>query len=209
MPCRYASTDRRHRRARAPATNATSELAALHRRHPAIRTVVVAPQIASERKKSMMLTATIAVRTARPTATPTPAGPPLGRVAVVAVDQDHDHAEDEHLARTTRARRRAAGTGGSSGRRCRRTARSRRWRSYGWRSSWTAGPTTYSGIDRDEAGDDPGGDQERQLTARAITSSASTSSLMRIAPSWAVKPQPTVADSARPATSGEISRVLK
>ena len=43
----------------------------------------------------------------------------------------------------------------------------------------------------------------------AMTSSASISSLMRIAPSWAVKPQPTVADSARPATSGAISRVLK
>ena len=42
-----------------------------------------------------------------------------------------------------------------------------------------------------------------------MTSSASTSSLMRIAPSWAVKPQPTVAARARPATSGAISRVLK
>ncbi len=42
-----------------------------------------------------------------------------------------------------------------------------------------------------------------------MTSSASTSSLIRIAPSWAVKPQPTVAASARPATSGAISRVLK
>ena len=43
----------------------------------------------------------------------------------------------------------------------------------------------------------------------AITSSASTSSEMRIAPSWAVKPHPTVAASAMPATSGAISRVLK
>ena len=43
----------------------------------------------------------------------------------------------------------------------------------------------------------------------AITSRASISSEIRIAPSWAVKPQPTVADSARPATSGAISRVLK
>ena len=42
-----------------------------------------------------------------------------------------------------------------------------------------------------------------------ITSRASISSEMRIAPSWAVKPQPTVAASARPATSGAISRVLK
>ncbi len=47
--------------------------------HPAIRTVVVAPQIARLMKKSMMLIATIAVRTARPTATPTPAGPPSAR----------------------------------------------------------------------------------------------------------------------------------
>ena len=47
--------------------------------HPAIRTVVVAPQMASDRNRSMMLTATIDVRTARPTATPTPAGPPLAR----------------------------------------------------------------------------------------------------------------------------------
>ncbi len=30
-----------------------------------------------------------------------------------------------------------------------------------------------------------------------------------MAPSWAVNPHPTVADSARPATSGAISRVLK
>ena len=38
---------------------------------------MVAPQMASERKKSTMLIATIEVRTALPTATPTPAGPPL------------------------------------------------------------------------------------------------------------------------------------
>ena len=42
-----------------------------------------------------------------------------------------------------------------------------------------------------------------------MTSRASTSSLIRMAPSCAVKPQPTVAASARPATSGAISRVLK
>jgi hypothetical protein len=42
-----------------------------------------------------------------------------------------------------------------------------------------------------------------------MTSRASTSSEIRIAPSWAVKPQPTVAASAIPATSGAISRVLK
>ncbi len=42
----------------------------------------------------------------------------------------------------------------------------------------------------------------------AITSSASISSLIRIAPSCAVKPQPTVAASAMPAISGPISRVL-
>src|SRR3989440_7134878 len=43
----------------------------------------------------------------------------------------------------------------------------------------------------------------------AMTSSASTSSEIRMAPSCAVNPQPTVADSAIAATSGEISRVLK
>ena len=43
----------------------------------------------------------------------------------------------------------------------------------------------------------------------AITSRASTSSEMRMAPSCAVKPQPTVAARAMPATSGAISRVLK
>ena len=43
----------------------------------------------------------------------------------------------------------------------------------------------------------------------AITSRASTSSEIRIAPSWAVKPQPTVAARAIAATSGAISRVLK
>lgn len=42
-----------------------------------------------------------------------------------------------------------------------------------------------------------------------IASRASTSSLMRIAPSCAVNPAPTVAERARPATSGAISRVLK
>ena len=42
-----------------------------------------------------------------------------------------------------------------------------------------------------------------------MTSSASISSEIRMAPSCAVKPQPTVADSAMPATSGAISRVLK
>ena len=43
----------------------------------------------------------------------------------------------------------------------------------------------------------------------AMTSSASISSEIRIAPSWAVNPQPTVADSASADTSGAISRVLK
>ena len=47
-----------------------------HPRHPPIRTVVVAPQIAIDRNRSMTLIATMLVRTARPTATPTPAGPP-------------------------------------------------------------------------------------------------------------------------------------
>ena len=47
------------------------------------------------------------------------------------------------------------------------------------------------------------------MLGTAMTSSASISSEIRIAPSWAVKPQPTVADSASPATSGAISRVLK
>lgn len=42
-----------------------------------------------------------------------------------------------------------------------------------------------------------------------MTSSASISSLTRMAPRVAVKPEPTVADSARPATIGEISRVLR
>ncbi|CAM5473893.1 hypothetical protein SBADM41S_08479 [Streptomyces badius] len=39
-----------------------------------------------------------------------------------------------------------------------------------------------------------------------MASRASTSSLIRIAPSWAVKPAPTVADRASPATRGAISR---
>ncbi len=42
-----------------------------------------------------------------------------------------------------------------------------------------------------------------------MPSRASTSSLMRMAPSWAVKPAPTVAERASPATRGAISRVLK
>ena len=41
-----------------------------------------------------------------------------------------------------------------------------------------------------------------------MTSSASISSEIRMAPSCAVKPQPTVAESASAATSGAISRVL-
>ena len=44
---------------------------------PANLTVVVEPQMAIDRNRSITLTATIEVRTARPTATPTPAGPPL------------------------------------------------------------------------------------------------------------------------------------
>ena len=43
----------------------------------------------------------------------------------------------------------------------------------------------------------------------AITSSASISSEIRIAPSCAVKPAPSVAVSAAAATSGAMSRVLK
>ena len=65
---------------------------------PASRTVVVVPQMAIDRNRSRTLIATMLVRTARPTATPTPAGPPRGVVAVVAVDQDHRHREDQHLA---------------------------------------------------------------------------------------------------------------
>ena len=42
-----------------------------------------------------------------------------------------------------------------------------------------------------------------------MPSRASTSSLIRIEPSWAVNPAPTVADRASPATSGAISLVLK
>jgi hypothetical protein len=48
-----------------------------HRRYPVILTVVVLPQIAKLRKKSATTTVTIEERIARPTATPTPAGPPL------------------------------------------------------------------------------------------------------------------------------------
>ena len=48
-----------------------------------------------------------------------------------------------------------------------------------------------------------------QLGTSNFTAFLSTSSEIRIAPSWAVKPQPTVAERARPATSGAISRVLK
>ena len=44
---------------------------------PANLTVVDEPQMAMDRNRSITLTATIEVRTARPTATPTPAGPPL------------------------------------------------------------------------------------------------------------------------------------
>jgi hypothetical protein len=43
----------------------------------------------------------------------------------------------------------------------------------------------------------------------AITSRASTSSEIRIAPSWAVNPAPRVAVRAADATSGAMSRVLK
>ena len=44
--------------------------------HPANLTVVLAPQIAIDSSRSITLIATMLVRTARPTATPTPAGPP-------------------------------------------------------------------------------------------------------------------------------------
>ena len=42
-----------------------------------------------------------------------------------------------------------------------------------------------------------------------MTSSASISSLIRIAPSWAVAPAPMVAAMPTPAVSGAISRTLK
>ena len=51
-------------------------LVCVRHRYPAILTVVEAPQTAREKKKSTMLMATMEVRTALPTATPTPAGPP-------------------------------------------------------------------------------------------------------------------------------------
>jgi hypothetical protein len=44
--------------------------------YPVIRTVVVDPQMAKLRKKSATTTVTMLVRMARPTAMPTPAGPP-------------------------------------------------------------------------------------------------------------------------------------
>ena len=80
-PISTASTSRKARPG-APAAEPGQERAATGQRpgasrYPAIRTVVVAPQMASERKKSMTLMATIEVRTALPTAMPTPAGPPL------------------------------------------------------------------------------------------------------------------------------------
>ncbi len=42
-----------------------------------------------------------------------------------------------------------------------------------------------------------------------ITSSASISSLIRMAPSWAVAPAPMVADSAMAVVAGAMSRTLK
>ena len=45
--------------------------------HPAILTVVVAPHIAIERARSSSATTTMVRRTERPTAIPTPDGPPL------------------------------------------------------------------------------------------------------------------------------------
>ena len=44
---------------------------------PANLTVAVVPQMAIDKNRSMTLIATMDVRTARPTATPTPAGPPV------------------------------------------------------------------------------------------------------------------------------------
>ena len=55
---------------------ASATWSGLIRASPAILTVVVVPQIAIDRNRSMTLIATMLVRTARPTATPTPAGPP-------------------------------------------------------------------------------------------------------------------------------------
>ncbi len=49
----------------------------VHHGQPANLTVVEEPQMAMDRNRSITLIATIEVRTARPTATPTPAGPPL------------------------------------------------------------------------------------------------------------------------------------
>ena len=59
-----------------PAPHRHHDCLARHR-YPASRTDVVEPQMARDRNRSKTLTATMAVRTARPTAIPTPAGPPL------------------------------------------------------------------------------------------------------------------------------------
>ena len=155
----------------------------------------------------MMLIATIEVRTALPTATPTPAGPPEACVAVVAVDQDHDDREDQHLAERPQH---VAGwqeqvevvvvgaralpvelRHDESGREVRRQQ-----------------ADDVERDDRDETGDDPGRHEERQRRDRHHLERVDLL-VIRIAPSWAVKPHPTVAASAMPATSGAISRVLK
>lgn len=65
--------------------------------HPATRTVVVAPQMARLRKKSVTEMITMALRTERPTAMPTLGRAALGGVAVVAVREDHHDAEDQYL----------------------------------------------------------------------------------------------------------------
>ena len=79
---RQAEQQREHdqeRHALQPAADHAALSWSSSRPHPAIRTVVVEPQMARDRNRSMMLIATIEKRTARPTAMPTPAGPPLAR----------------------------------------------------------------------------------------------------------------------------------
>ena len=58
------------------------------------------------------------------------------------------------------------------------------------------------------AADHPGGDEVRRFDGTDMTSRASISSEMRMAPSSAVKPAPTWAAKATPAMSGVTSRVL-
>ena len=129
--------------------------------YPASRTLVVEPQIAKDRKKSTTLMATMARRTARPDRDAHPGRAAGSGVAEVAVRQDDHHGEDEDLEEgpdhVARRQEQMEVVRIGAGRVVVVVDDDRVGREVGRQQ-----PDDVERDDRDEAGDDAGGHQERQ-----------------------------------------------